>query len=577
MVALGTAAPPAVWSKDLAQPQIHESAYVHSFSSVAGEVYIGANALIAPGTSIRADEGTPFYLGDGSNVQDGAVIHGLPQGRVLGDDQQPYSVWIGKNTAIAHMALVHGPAYIGDDCFIGFRSTVFNARIGQGCIVMMHVLIQDVEIPAGKFVPSGSVITTQQQADRLPDVQSVDVHFATHVVGVGTMLRAGVQGAEMRSPSSSAESSSTPSVGNLKPSSPSTHNPEMVNMRLNPEVVDHVRRLLAQGYRIGTEHVSARRFQTNSWHSCSPMQSNREQDVLSALEACVAEHAGEYVRVFGIDPKQKVRVGELIVQRPGDRASSGSSSQSSYSSSSSNYSSSSSNYGGSSSSYGGSSSSYDTPARTSNRGSLSGEITDHVRRLIAQGYHIGTEHADARRFQTSSWYSCSPIQASRDTEVLSALESCLAEHAGEYVRMFGIDPKQKRRVTEVIIQRPNGSHNGSAASSHSAPSSNYSSSSSSYSAPAPSSSARGSLSADVVQQVRQLLSQGYKVAAEHADARRFQTSSWKSCGTIDGSRDSDVLAALERCLHENAGEYVKLYGIDTRSKRRVTEVIIQRP
>ena len=69
------------------------------------------------------------------------------------------------------MALIHGPAYVGNDCFIGFRSTVFNAQVGHGCIVMMHALIQDVEIPSGKYVPSGAVITTQQAADRLPRCQ----------------------------------------------------------------------------------------------------------------------------------------------------------------------------------------------------------------------------------------------------------------------------------------------------------------------------------------------------------------------------------------------------------------------
>jgi carbon dioxide concentrating mechanism protein CcmM len=134
---------------------------------VIGDVKIGANVLIAPGTSVRADEGTPFFIGSGTNIQDGVVIHGLEQGRVKGDDGQNYSVWIGTNSSITHKALIHGPCYVGDDCFIGFRSTVFNARVGKGCIVMMHVLIQDVEIPPGKYVPSGAVITSQQQADRL--------------------------------------------------------------------------------------------------------------------------------------------------------------------------------------------------------------------------------------------------------------------------------------------------------------------------------------------------------------------------------------------------------------------------
>ena len=127
MVARSYAAPPTPWSKNLAEPQIDETAYVHSFSNVIGNVHISSNVLIAPGTSIRADEGTPFHIGAGTNVQDGVVIHGLEQGRVIGDDGKQYSVWVGKNTSITHMALIHGPAYVGDDCFIGFRSTVESA------------------------------------------------------------------------------------------------------------------------------------------------------------------------------------------------------------------------------------------------------------------------------------------------------------------------------------------------------------------------------------------------------------------------------------------------------------------
>src|SRR5919199_91639 len=187
------AAPPTPWSKSLAEPKIHETAYVHSFSNIIGNVQIGANVMVAPGTSIRADEGGPFYINEGTTLQDGVVIHGLEKGRVIGDDQQNYSVWIGKNTSITHMSLIHGPAYIGDDCFIGFRSTVFNARIGNGCIVMMHALVQDVEIPPGKYVPSGAVINNQQQADRLPDVQDEDRQFALHVVVINEALRTGYQ------------------------------------------------------------------------------------------------------------------------------------------------------------------------------------------------------------------------------------------------------------------------------------------------------------------------------------------------------------------------------------------------
>jgi carbon dioxide concentrating mechanism protein CcmM len=85
---------------------------------------------------------------------------------------------------------------------------------------------------------------------------------------------------------------------------------------------------------------------------------------------------------------------------------------------------------------------------------LSKEAVDQVRNLLAQGYKIGTEHADQRRFRTSSWQSCSPIASMQESEVIRALEACLSEHTGEYVRLFGIDPKVKRRVSETIIQKP---------------------------------------------------------------------------------------------------------------------------
>lgn len=576
MVASGSAAPPTPWSKNLAQPKVDKTAYVHSFSNLIGDVNIGANVLIAPGTSIRADEGSPFHIGEGTNVQDGVVIHGLEQGRVLGDDENPYSVWIGKNTSITHMALIHGPAYIGDDCFIGFRSTIFNARVGDGCIVMMHVLIQDVEIPAGKFVPSGAIITSQHQADHLPDVEQADAQFAAHVVGVNHALRAGYHCAENIScitpirqqleKTFNGESAAADSPGPDRSgqSHSSYSNSPMITTRLDSAVVEQVRQILSQGYQIGSEHADKRRFQTTSWTSCAPIQSNREAEVLRALEDCVAEHQGEYVRIFGIDRKSKRRVSEIIIQRPdGVRVSAPASSLKGNQSHQSSYSNS-------------KHSSYSAPATGSR---LSPEAIEKVRQFIHQGYKIGTEHADARRFQTSSWTSCSPIQATRESEAIAALESCLAEHEGEYVRLFGIDTRFKKRVSEMIVQRPG----NKTVTTSAAPYSNYTPPSNGFSGNGGSSGGNrtsapsGKLSADVVNQVRQLLSQGYRVTAEHADARRFQTTSWKSCAPIQSNRDSDVLAALEACMTENAGEYVRFVGVDTKTKRRVAEVIIQRP
>src|SRR5919202_4985267 len=464
MAVRSVAAPPTPWAKNLAEPKIHDTAFVHSFSNIIGDVHIGSNVMIAPGTSIRADEGTPFHIGQGSNIQDGVVIHGLEKGRVTGDDGNSYSVWVGKNTSLTHMALIHGPAYVGEGCFIGFRSTVFNARVGNGCIVMMHALIQDVEIPPGKYVPSGAVINNQQQADRLPDVQDEDRQFAFHFVATNELLRTGYQCAEDEaciaplrneisdksdsngigeSDRSSIKERSVDASRQLK-SSHSSNGLMSSTTGLNSDVQQQIRQLLAQGYRIGVEYADERRFRTSSWKSATSIQSERHSDVMSALEATLAEHEGEYVRLIGIDPNAKRRVLEEIIQRPGGKSQPTASHAAAT------------NGAGSSSSYSSRTAEPSTSGSSKSSGTaLNKETVEQVRQLLAQGYKIGTEHADKRRFRTGSWQTCSPIESSHVSEVIDGLEGCMAEHAGEYVRLIGIDPKAKRRVLETIIQSPN--------------------------------------------------------------------------------------------------------------------------
>ncbi|MBD2430732.1 MULTISPECIES: ribulose bisphosphate carboxylase small subunit [Fischerella] len=548
------AAPPTPWSRNLAEPTIHPSAFLHSFSNIIGDVRIGANVIIAPGTSVRADEGTPFYIGENTNLQDGVVIHGLEKGRVIGDDRQEYSVWIGKNNCITHMALIHGPCYVGDDCFIGFRSTVFNARVGAGCIVMMHALIQDVEIPPGKYVPSGAIITNQQQADRLPDVQADDKEFAHHVVGINQALRAGYLCA--------ADSKCIRTIRDELNNSYTSievdvfeRSDEVSSNSLGAETVEQVRYLLQQGYHIGTEHVDQRRFRTGSWTSCRPIEARSLDEAIAALEACLRDHSGEYVRLFGIDPKGKRRVLENIIQRPDGvvQAPSSFKAPTSYSNNGS--------YNGNGSSH------------NNGNSRLSSETIDQIRQLLAGGYKIGTEHVDERRFRTGSWQSCKPIESSSAGDVVAALEDCMDNHQGEYVRLIGIDPKAKRRVLESIIQRPNGPVNTPSSSKLTATTTSYASASSGTTATATSSK----LSSEAVEQLQQLLAGGFKISAEHVDGRRFRTGSWASCGQIQANSIREAIAALEGYMNEYQGEYVRLIGIDPKAKRRVLELIVQRP
>jgi carbon dioxide concentrating mechanism protein CcmM len=653
------AAPPTPWSKNLAEPRVDDSAYVHSFSNLIGDVKVGANVLIAPGTSIRADEGTPFHIGDGSNIQDGVVIHGLEQGRVQGDDGQDYSVWIGEDSCITHLALIHGPAYVGNSCFIGFRSTVFNARVGNGCIVMMHALIQDVEIPAGKYVPSGSVITNQQQADRLPDVQPEDREFAAHVVHINEALAAGYHCAQNNACINAIreENENTPMES---PTQNQTNGYQSVtNMSLNTDIINQVRSLLRQGNTIGVEHANPRRFKTKSWLS-APLNGTNESAILAELGNILNECSGEYVRLIGVDPQAKRRVAEVIIQRPGDVSSPVQATTAAKVNSNGNGHAPVSNGNGdlaneirsliqsgysigveyadarrfktkswltapsvktssvneaistiqgyladlsgnyvqlvgvdpqakrrvsqviiqrpgetaTIASNGNGKVSYQTPKNNGSvavaNSSLSAEAIAQVRSLLSQGYRIGTEHADVRRFKSKSWQSCSPIQGTSEGQVISALEACVQDHAGEYVRLIGIDTNAKRRVLEMIIQRPGETHQGTPASTNNG-------NGASASAYTTTNNGSSSLDANTLAQVRSLLSKGYRIGTEHADVRRFKSKSWQSCSPIDSNSESQVISALQGCLQEHSGEYVRLIGIDTQAKRRVLEAIIQRP
>lgn len=540
MVVHSVTAPANPWAKPLAEPSIAPSAYVHSFSNIVGKVVIGAGALVSPGTSIRADEGTPFWIGDGTTIQDGVVVHGLAQGSVLGDDQQDYSVWIGRGVTLAHKALVHGPVYIGEGCFVGFRSTVFNARVGAGAIVMMHVLIQDVEIPPGKYVPSGAVITNQQQADRLPDVRPEDRAFVEHVVGLSASMRSGYHAAEDERcvlPLRQSPAEQHPEIA-------VNGNKEMRNGSglLGSEVVAQVRSLLNQGYKIGTEHASPRRFRTSSWQTCQPIDSRSEGQVVSALEACMREHHGEYVRLIGIDAQARRRVLEMLIQRPdGKPLATGSAAVPAPTGRTSNY--------------------------AGTVAAPTGDWSSQIRNYVNQGYGITTEHANVRRFKTSSWLTGSALQGGAQ-QVVAQLEQLMAEHAGEYMRIIVVDTSARRRVAEILVQRPDGPVAAAAASPTSVPVNSNGFNSQGASA--------GS-SSDATTQVRNILRQGCRVGVEHANQRRFKTSSWQTLPLINSTSESQVMATLQDYLNSYPNDYVRLIGVDIKAKRRVSEVVVQRP
>jgi carbonic anhydrase len=169
-------------------PKISKAAYVDPFAVVIGDCEIGKLVLVAPFAVCRGDEGTPIYIGGYSNVQDAVILHALEttshgkniddrrysaQGLLLkGNDpafKNGFAVYVGNLVSLGHQVQVHGPAYIGNDTFVGMKSLIFNAKLGKrDAIGVSSTITNGVNIADDKFVPPGSIITTQAQADKLP-------------------------------------------------------------------------------------------------------------------------------------------------------------------------------------------------------------------------------------------------------------------------------------------------------------------------------------------------------------------------------------------------------------------------
>lgn len=166
------------FSPETSEPDIDPTAYVHPLAAVIGAVHIGKRVMVSPAASVRGDEGQPLWVGDESNVQDGVILHALEtwadgepvEANLVTVDGEKYAIYVGDRVSLAHQVHVHGPASIGDDTFVGMQSMVFKAEVGQGCVIEPKSLVMGVKIADGRYVPAGSVIKTQEDADRLPEI-----------------------------------------------------------------------------------------------------------------------------------------------------------------------------------------------------------------------------------------------------------------------------------------------------------------------------------------------------------------------------------------------------------------------
>lgn len=155
-------------------PTLHATAYVHAKAVVIGNVVVGAKASIWPCAVLRGDI-APIEIGEGSNIQDGAVVHvadGLP-------------AKVGARVTVGHLAMLHA-CTIGDECLIGMHATVLDgAVIGARSIVGANALVtKGTQVPPGSLVMGSpaqvvrSLTVTEQAA--LPGWAEKYIKVAAH-------------------------------------------------------------------------------------------------------------------------------------------------------------------------------------------------------------------------------------------------------------------------------------------------------------------------------------------------------------------------------------------------------------
>jgi len=111
-------------------------------ASIIGDVTLEKNTSIWFNATLRGDVEN-IYVGEGSNIQDGSVLHTDPG----------CPLKIGKDVTIGHLVMLHG-CTIGDNSLIGIGAVILNnAKIGKNCIIGAKALItENKEIPDNSLV-----------------------------------------------------------------------------------------------------------------------------------------------------------------------------------------------------------------------------------------------------------------------------------------------------------------------------------------------------------------------------------------------------------------------------------------
>ena len=154
-------------------PNIDDTAYIDPSAVIIGKVKIGKNIFVGPAAVLRADEpNSSIIIEDNCNIQDRVVLHSLEDSLVL----------IEKSASLAHGSIIHGPCKIGNNCFIGFGSVIFNSEIGEGAVILHLVVLEGVNILSGKMIESSRSLRSIDDVSKLKQVDQKLKDFTRKVI-----------------------------------------------------------------------------------------------------------------------------------------------------------------------------------------------------------------------------------------------------------------------------------------------------------------------------------------------------------------------------------------------------------
>jgi carbonic anhydrase/acetyltransferase-like protein (isoleucine patch superfamily) len=133
-------------------PVLGERVYVDTAATVIGDVVLGDDVSIWPGTVVRGDV-NHIRIGARTNVQDGTIVHVTHDGPFTRPGGFP--TVIGADVTIGHAAVIHA-CTLEDACLIGMHATVLDGAIvckygfvGAGAVVSPGKVVGERELWLG--------------------------------------------------------------------------------------------------------------------------------------------------------------------------------------------------------------------------------------------------------------------------------------------------------------------------------------------------------------------------------------------------------------------------------------------